>query len=368
MMGSVRFELTVSCRLDSEVPQARILTNLDYDPVGRLQTSAGLKLSLRRIRLRSRLGEPQSTRQVEAPARSSPVHSASCGFRPSTDGLVNICPGSSRGSMPELDVRRAVKDRYSKIATTAGGSDCGGAGCCGGAGLVSLGVSVPPEAVSAGAGCGSPLSLVRPLEGEVVLDLGSGGGIDVFRASALVGPRGRALGVDSTPEMVWLARETKARYGDRYANAEFRLGEIEHLPIGSKSVDYVISNCVLNLVPDKPAAFREAFRVLRDGGTFAVADVTLQNEIPEAARMDMDSWSACIAGALVDAEYEAELRRAGFEDVAMEHLSDSNLGAYPFKYHSSHIKARKPSVRARARRPSSRSRRESLGPSRPAPP
>lgn len=247
-----------------------------------------------------------------------------------------------------MEVRRAVKDRYSKIAISAGASDCAEAGCCAGAGLVSLNVPVPPEAVSAGAGCGSPLSLVKPLEGEVVLDLGSGGGVDVFRASVLVGPSGRALGVDATPEMVWRARETKARYGDRYANAEFRLGEIEHLPIGSNSVDYVISNCVINLVPDKRAAFREAFRVLKDGGRLAVADVTLQNAIPEAVRNDMDSWSACLAGALLDAEYETELRDAGFEGVSIEHVSDSNIGEYSFKYHSSHITARKPSGPARA--------------------
>ncbi len=244
--------------------------------------------------------------------------------------------------MSEMEIRRAVKERYSKIAVTAGSPDCGEAGCCG-SHPISLGGSVPAEALAADAGCGSPLAMVAPREGSVVLDLGSGGGVDVFRASAMVGPDGRVLGVDATPEMVWRARETQARYGDRYANAEFRLGEIEHLPIGSESVDYVISNCVLNLVPDKLAAFREAFRVLKEGGTFAVADVTLHDVIPDAARRDMDSWSACIAGALLDVEYEEKLRAAGFEDVEIEHVSDSNIGEYPFRYHSSHIRARKPS-------------------------
>ncbi|HEV2390529.1 MAG TPA: methyltransferase domain-containing protein, partial [Nitrososphaerales archaeon] len=139
-------------------------------------------------------------------------------------------------------------------------------------------------------------------------------------------------------------RETKSKYGEKYANAEFRLGEIEHLPIDAGSVDYVISNCVINLAPDKGAVFAEAFRVLREGGTFAVADVTLPKEIPESARKDMDSWSACIAGALTDSTYKRLLARAGFREVEIEHVSDSNIGEYPFGYHSSHIKARKPAT------------------------
>ncbi len=155
---------------------------------------------------------------------------------------------------------------------------------------------------------------------------------------------GRAIGVDATPEMVWRARETKSKYGDKYANAEFRLGEIEHLPVESNSVDYVISNCVINLSPDKPAVFRESFRVLKEGGVFAVADVTLPKEIPDSARKDMDSWSACIAGALTDSDYERLLKSAGFQDVQIEHVSDSNIGEYPFSYFSSHIKAKKPAI------------------------
>lgn len=244
--------------------------------------------------------------------------------------------------MSELDIRKAVKERYTKIATSSDSASCGDSGCCGGSNLVSLDGSVPAEALSVDAGCGSPLTLVNPSEGQVVLDLGSGGGIDVFRASMMVGATGKAIGVDATPEMVWRARETKSKYGDRYANVDFRLGEIEHLPIDSDSVDYIISNCVINLVPDKLAVFRESHRVLRDGGTFAVADVTLQSEISESARDDMDSWSACIAGALTDSEYKAKLLAAGFGEIEIEHVSDSNIGNYPFKYYSSHIKARKP--------------------------
>ncbi len=243
--------------------------------------------------------------------------------------------------MSELDIRKAVKERYSKVATSQ--ADCCGGGARGDdSSLVTLGGDVPVEASEVNAGCGSPLLLVTPKEGDVVLDLGSGGGIDVFRASQIVGEKGRALGVDATPEMVWRARETKSKYGDRYANVEFRLGEIERLPIESGAVDYVISNCVINLSPDKPAVFRESFRVLKAGGVFAVADITLPEEIPESARNDMDSWSACIAGALVDSEYRKLLEDAGFQEVQIEHVSDSNIGKYPFSYNSSHVKARKP--------------------------
>ena len=243
--------------------------------------------------------------------------------------------------MSDLEIRKAVRDRYAKVAVSSESSCCA-AGECGDSGSVSLDVPVPLEASSVYAGCGSPLLLVHPKEGEVVLDLGSGGGIDIFRASQLVGRSGRAIGVDATPEMVWRARETKAKYGEKYSNVEFRLGEIEHLPIESNSINYVISNCVINLSPDKTAVFRESFRVLKEEGVFAVADVTLQKKIPESARKDMDSWSACISGALTDAEYEALLTEAGFREVVIEHVSDSNIGEYPFAYFSSHIRARKP--------------------------
>ncbi len=245
--------------------------------------------------------------------------------------------------MSELEIRKAVKDRYSKLATSSDASCCGGDCCSNDAQqeLISIGGAVPVEASSINAGCGSPLLLVTPREGDTVLDLGSGGGIDIFRASQLVGSGGKAIGVDATPEMIWRARETKAKYGERYANVEFRLGEIEHLPIESASVDYVISNCVINLSPDKLAVFKESFRVLKPGGVFAVADVTLPKEIPEAARKDMDSWSACIAGALTDSEYKRLLETDGFGEISIEHVSTTNIGEYPFPYHSSHIKARK---------------------------
>ena len=254
--------------------------------------------------------------------------------------------------MSDLEIRRAVKDRYARMATS-GSTCCAGQDC---GRQPSVETTVPAEASAVNAGCGSPLLLINPREGDVVADLGSGGGIDIFRASQLVGASGKAIGVDATPEMIWRARETKSKYGDRYANAEFRLGEIEHLPIESGSVDYVISNCVINLSPDKLAVFRESLRVLKGGGVFAVADVTLQEEIPEEARKDMDSWSACIAGALTDREYERLLAVAGFVSVEIAHVSDSNIGGHPFAYFSSHIKARKPTAGiSQAPRPSSQS-------------
>lgn len=248
--------------------------------------------------------------------------------------------------MSELEIRKAVNERYAKIAISSESSCCNDDACCGDSAVITLDSSIPVEASSVNAGCGSPLTLISPKSGDIVLDLGSGGGIDVFRASQLVGPTGMAMGVDSTPEMLWRARETKAKYGDKYANVEFRLGEIEHLPIDSNSVDYIISNCVINLSPDKSAVFREAYGVLREGGTFAVADVTLPEEIPDSARRDMDSWSACLAGALTDSDYESKLRSAGFSGAKIEHVSDSNIGEYPFRYHSSHIVARKPAAKS----------------------
>jgi len=237
--------------------------------------------------------------------------------------------------MSEAEIRKAVKERYAKLAISPSSN------CCEGSNLITIGEPVPVEASAVSAGCGSPLLLISPQKGDVVLDLGSGGGIDVFRASQLVGAEGKAIGVDGTPEMIWRARDTKSKYSPKYDNVEFRLGEIEHLPIDSNSVDYVISNCVINLSPDKLAVFKEAFRVLKGGGTLAVADITLPHEIPEDARKDMDSWSACIAGALTDIDYKSKLTQAGLSEIEIQHVSDSNIGEYPFPYFSSHIKAKK---------------------------
>jgi arsenite methyltransferase len=242
-------------------------------------------------------------------------------------------------TVQEVEVRKAVKERYAKLAISTNSEPCcsNESDCCGSE-LISIS-DIPIEAANINAGCGSPVSLISLKEGDVVVDLGSGGGIDIFRASALVGRSGKAIGVDATPEMIWRSRDTARKYGDKYQNVEFRLGEIEHLPIASNSIDYVISNCVINLSPDKLAVFSESFRVLKNNGTFAVADVTLSKEIPEEARKDMDSWSACIAGALTDSEYTRLLSLAGFQDISIEHVSTTNIGEYPFPYYSSHIKA-----------------------------
>jgi SAM-dependent methyltransferase len=252
--------------------------------------------------------------------------------------------------MSETEIRKAVKERYAKLAISSDTGCCTGEGC-NDSSLISIGGSVPIEASSISAGCGSPLLLISLKEGDVVLDLGSGGGIDVFRASQIVGKKGRAIGIDATPEMIWRARGTKEKYGDKYRNVEFRLGEIEHIPLESNSVDYVISNCVINLSPDKSAVFGEAHRVLREGGIFAVADITLQREIPDKAIEDMDSWSACLAGAITDSDYMTRLSAAGFGDMSIEHVSDSNIGEYPFAYYSSHIRAMKPRLPSHQRIP-----------------
>lgn len=240
-------------------------------------------------------------------------------------------------SSSELEIRKAVRDRYSKLATSEQPECCGGNSCE--SPLVQIGDQVPSEASSVNAGCGSPLLLVSLKQADSVVDLGSGGGIDIFRASQIIGENGKAIGIDATPEMIWRARDTQRKYGDKYRNVEFRLGEIEHLPVESNSIDYVISNCVINLSPDKLQVFRESYRVLKNGGVFAVADVTLPKEIPDEARRDMDSWSNCIAGALTDSEYSRLLREAGFQDISIEHVSTTNIGEYPFPYFSSHIKA-----------------------------
>jgi len=161
------------------------------------------------------------------------------------------------------------------------------------------------------ASCGSPLAHAQLREGETILDLGSGGGIDVFRASKLVGEKGRVIGLDATPEMIFRARETAKKYD--YKNVEFRLGEIEHMPIESNMVDLVISNCVLNLVPDKELAFKEIFRVLRPGGRISISDMVATQEGRKVIKPE--DWAACIAGAVTFNEYRSILEKTGFINV-----------------------------------------------------
>ena len=176
--------------------------------------------------------------------------------------------------------------------------------------------SLPEQAVLASFGCGNPTALAELAPGEVVLDLGSGGGIDVLLSAKRVGPTGKAYGLDMTDEMLALANENKEKAGAK--NVEFLRGTIENIPLPSGTVDVIISNCVINLSGDKDAVLREAFRVLKPGGRFAVSDVVLRRPLPEEARKSMELWTGCIAGALLDREYEEKLRAAGFRDVGIE--------------------------------------------------
>ncbi|MBU7003920.1 MAG: arsenite methyltransferase [Theionarchaea archaeon] len=220
----------------------------------------------------------------------------------------------------EQDIRKAVRDRYAKLASSKG---CCSKSCCPSDSDPRLREhadedlsSLPDEAGNVSAGCGNPLALMQIEEGQVVLDLGSGGGIDVFLASTKVGPEGRVIGIDSTPEMVWRARETAEKEG--YVNVEFRLGEIEHLPVDPESVDLVISNCVINLSPDKDQVFREIFRVLKPGGRMSVSDIVTLAPLPVEITQDLQSWSECVAGAIPEKEYIEKVRAAGMVNVEVK--------------------------------------------------
>ncbi|MEM3531507.1 MAG: arsenite methyltransferase [Candidatus Methanomethyliaceae archaeon] len=164
-----------------------------------------------------------------------------------------------------------------------------------------------------GLGCGNPVALASIKEGETVLDLGSGGGIDVFLAAKKVGTKGKVIGVDMTEEMINKARDVASKYG--YNNVEFRLGEIENLPIESESVDVIISNCVINLSPDKERVFREAYRVLKPGGRIMISDLVTEGELPETLKKSFDAWANCVAGALEKNDYLGVIRKAGFKNV-----------------------------------------------------
>ena len=216
-------------------------------------------------------------------------------------------------------IKEYVKDRYARIAAT-GESCCPSCACS--ANLVhqakAIGyseqeLSSVPEGAVLGLGCGNPTALAELKEGETVLDLGPGGGLDVFLAAQKVGAQGKVIGVDMTPEMIEKAREN-ARKGN-YQNVEFRLGEIENLPVDDNSIDVIISNCVINLSPDKLAAFKEAFRVLRPNGRLLISDVVTEGELPEDVRRSFEAWAGCIAGALEKQEYLDTIRKAGFRNV-----------------------------------------------------
>ena len=273
--------------------------------------------------------------------------------------------------MNDDEIRQSVREAYARIAVRGGRSDapsepgtagccgpregsahascCGAqatteatgsvspanvsaAGCCGSSPVdaVSMAVGysegqlgVLPDGANLGLGCGNPTALASLKEGEAVLDLGSGGGIDCFLASNAVGPAGRVIGVDMTPEMISRARENARRGG--YENVDFRLGEIENLPVGDNSVDAVVSNCVINLSPDKGRVFAEAYRALKPGGRVMVSDIVLTRELPEEIMNSMAAYAGCVAGASKKAEYLETVKAAGFKDV--EIISEVQMGS-----------------------------------------
>jgi arsenite methyltransferase len=226
-----------------------------------------------------------------------------------------------------MEIKDVVKEKYGQAAlrVNAGGSSCCGAGaaldgCCDPItsnlyDAAQTGI-LPEEAVLASLGCGNPTALAQLNPGETVLDLGSGGGIDVLLSARRVGATGKAYGLDMTDEMLALARENQRKAG--VENVEFLKGEIEHIPLPDNSVDVVISNCVINLSGDKDRVLREAFRVLKPGGRFAVSDVVTRGAVPDSVRQNMLLWVGCIAGALDDYQYVAKLSKAGFDGIDIE--------------------------------------------------
>jgi SAM-dependent methyltransferase len=231
-------------------------------------------------------------------------------------------------------VREVVREKYGQVArqvlNESRGTCCGPA-CCGTA--ESAGPSaadpitsglyddqeatmIPPEALQASLGCGNPTALADLRPGEIVLDLGSGGGIDVLLSARRVGPTGKAYGLDMTDEMLALAEANRRKAG--LTNVEFLKGHIEDIPLPDHSVDVIVSNCVINLSADKDAVFREAFRVLRPGGRLAVSDVVTRGEMPQAIQRSLELWAGCVAGALSEEEYRAKLQSAGFDEISIE--------------------------------------------------
>lgn len=236
----------------------------------------------------------------------------------------------------EQDIKEAVRDRYAGHATK-GTSCCGpsagqsGSSCCGGTqsvseqlGYASEDLAAIPGGADLGLGCGNPLAMLELREGETVLDLGSGGGIDCFLAARRVGPAGRVIGVDMTPEMLDRARRNAKEGG--FDNVEFRLGEIEHLPVADQTVDAIISNCVVNLVPDKAQVFADAFRVLKPGGRISLSDIVMLGEVPVSLRDSVDAYVACLSGAILKDDYLRLIEQAGFTDVRVVEARSFDLG------------------------------------------
>ena len=229
----------------------------------------------------------------------------------------------------EQTLKEEIKSRYGQAALQAQRQER--RSCCGTGTLLEAGkldpitsglyadretAELPEDAVRASLGCGNPTALAQIVPGETVLDLGSGGGIDVLLSARRVGPTGRVYGLDMTDEMLELARANQAKAG--VTNVEFLKGDIEHIPLPDNSVDLIISNCVINLSPDKDLVLAEVFRVLKPGGRLAVSDIVVRGEIPQEIQRNIELWAGCVAGALEEQEYIAKLKRAGFERVSIE--------------------------------------------------
>jgi SAM-dependent methyltransferase len=274
--------------------------------------------------------------------------------------------------MSGVDIQEVVRERYAEIARSVQGP---GSSCCYdgevGSRCISANLyaddetgSLPENAVLASLGCGNPTALAELKQGETVLDLGSGGGIDVLLSARRVGPTGKVYGLDMTDDMLALARENQRKAGAE--SVEFLKGEIEAIPLPDNSVDVIISNCVINLSADKDKVLREAFRVLKSGGRFAVSDVVTRGTIPEQVRRDVLLWAGCIAGALDENDYRAKLAAAGFESIGIEPTRvyrvedarefltgkgvdvDAIASEVGDKFMSAFVRARKPAVASRA--------------------
>ena len=233
--------------------------------------------------------------------------------------------------MKDTEIRQNVREGYGKIAREAGSSCCGpkdkakGNSCCNtntstqareaskSVGYTDADMDSVPDGANLGLGCGNPLALASLKEGETVLDLGSGAGFDCFLSANKVGKTGKVIGVDMTPEMLEKARENAHK--NNYTNVEFRMGEIENLPVADNTVDVIISNCVINLSVDKPRVFREAYRVLKPGGRLMVSDIVLTKELPEIVKQSVQAYIGCVAGASLESEYLGAIEAAGFGEV-----------------------------------------------------
>lgn len=246
------------------------------------------------------------------------------------DRTENKLGGFHMNEVNKDQIKASVRENYKKVvlSVTDNTSCCGPTSCCASDSDVSLqfGYSLEeiksvPAGSNLGLGCGNPQTIAGLKEGEVVVDLGSGGGFDCFLASKQVGKKGKVIGVDMTPEMISKARLNA--YNNQYTNVEFRLGEIENLPIANNTVDVIMSNCVINLSPDKRRVFQEAFRVLKSGGRLAISDIVLTNDLPDDIRKDIQLYSGCISGSSPINELEKHLIDAGFKEIQIDPKDES---------------------------------------------